>query len=74
MVKGKGERQQFRKYTGDEIDFVAAYCPDTNHIYYLRMSAFEGKSMAFLRIEPPKNGQAERVIWAKDFTAFEPEQ
>ena len=74
MIKGKGERQRFRKYTGDEIDFIAAYCPDADQIYYLRMSDFEGKSAAFLRIEPPKNGQVERVIWAKDFAEFKPEQ
>ena len=72
MIKGKGERQQFRKYTGEEIDFIAAYCPDTNEIYYLRMNDFEGKSALFLRVEPPKNGQSAGVSWAKDFTEFEP--
>jgi hypothetical protein len=72
MIKGKGERQRFRKYTSAEIDFIATYCPDTKEVYYLRMSEFEGKSAAFLRIELPRNGQSNGISWARDYTEFEP--
>lgn len=44
-------------YTPDEVDAIAAYCPDTDQCYYLPMEKFGGRTAVQLRLTAPKNGQ-----------------
>lgn len=48
------------------IDVVCLYCPDTRQCYYLDPLAFRKKVV--LRVDPPRNFQQKRIIWAKDLT------
>jgi prevent-host-death family protein len=55
------------KYTADEIDAVAAYCPDTDECYYLPMSLVGGMTGIHLRLAPTRNGQRASVHFAADY-------
>jgi hypothetical protein len=59
----------FRKtpYTADEIDAVAAYCPDNKRCYYLPISDVVGRFRVQLRLAPTRNNQAHGVNWAVDY-------
>jgi len=54
----------------NEVDVVAIYCPDTRQTYYIDPRTFRGS--ATIRIEPSKNGQAQRVVRAADCLVFPP--
>ncbi len=56
-----------RRYSSDEIDAFAAYCPETDRCYYLDFAATQGQNEVRLRLAPPRNNQRERILWAKDF-------
>ena len=47
-----------------EVDLYCVYCPDTDECYYLNPKAHG--SNATLRVEAPKNGQAKKILFAKD--------
>ncbi len=55
-----------RPYTCDEIDFIAAYNPEDQAVYYVPISKIRKKSMK-LRLEPSRNGQKLYVRYAKEF-------
>ena len=46
-----------RKYTADEIDAIAAYCPELDRVYYLPASLCANRAGIYLRLEPTRNGQ-----------------
>jgi hypothetical protein len=48
-----------------EIDLFCVYCPDTDECYYLEPQDF-GSNVS-LRVETPKNFQAKRVNFARNF-------
>lgn len=54
------------KYTSDNIDYIAAYCPTNDSIYWINVDELAHSSIA-LRIEESKNNQAKNVRWAKDY-------
>ena len=54
-----------RVYSSDEIDAVAAYCPDVDCCYLLPLD-LALKATPQLRLEPTRNNQQLRVNWAKD--------
>lgn len=56
-----------RIYTSDEIDAIAAYCPDVRCCYLLPAGLFAGRSQVHLRLSPSRNNQAVGIHWAKDF-------
>ncbi len=56
-----------RKYTADEIDAFAAYCPETGRCYFLRMHEFAARRQIHLRVGTPKNNQRTGINWEKDF-------
>ena len=56
-----------RSYTADEIDAIAAYCPDNKRCYYLPVPKVAGHCAVQLRLGPTRNNQAERVNWAVDY-------
>lgn len=55
------------KYSGDEIDAVAAYCPEVDECYYLPMSLIEGMTGVHLRLAPTRNGQRAAVHFAAEY-------
>jgi hypothetical protein len=56
-----------RHYEPDEIDAVAAYCPDTDRCYLLPHELSVGRAAVQLRLSPTRNNQAMGVQWARDF-------
>jgi hypothetical protein len=59
-----------RGYEADEIDAIAAYCPELDRCYYLPGARVVGRIQIQLRVAPSRNNQARGVNWAEDF-AFE---
>lgn len=55
-----------RSYHG-EIDCFAVYCPETDKVYMIPIADLPAKSNASLRVDEPKNNQANGVRWAKDY-------
>jgi hypothetical protein len=56
-----------RTYGPDEIDAIAAFCPETGRCYLLPHELSVGRSVVQLRLEPTKNNQAMGVRWADDY-------
>ena len=56
-----------RSYTEDEIDAVAAYCPDLDTCYLLPGAMVTQRRALHLRLVACKNHQKARLIWAKDY-------
>ena len=59
-----------RVYTADEIDAIAAYCPELERCFYVPAERAHGRQQISLRVVPSHNNQAEGVNWADDY-AFE---
>jgi hypothetical protein len=56
-----------RRYTADEVDAIAAYCPDTDTCYLLPTSLSCTHRIVHLRLAQSRNNQRARVNWADDF-------
>jgi len=56
----------YRCMNKDEVDRVAAYCPDTDSCYYADPKAFGSRGLT-LRFTKPKNQQKKNVKLAEDF-------
>ena len=56
-----------RSYTADEIDALAAYCPQLETCYFLPIEFFEGRSHISLRLGPTRNSQRAGVNWAASY-------
>jgi prevent-host-death family protein len=54
------------RYTDDEIDAVAIYCPDLDECYLLTMEYINGLSGLHLRLTAPRNGQRAGLHYAAD--------
>jgi hypothetical protein len=61
------EGMRVRSYTADEIDALAAYCPQNGRCYYLPASMVASRRMVNLRLTPARNNQAERLNWAAEY-------
>jgi hypothetical protein len=55
-----------RDYIG-EVDYFAVYCPTTTGVYLIPMSDLKTRSMAKLRVEPPRNNQRRFIRFASDY-------
>lgn len=55
------------RYTAEEVDGFAAYCPDFDACYFLPITDFEGRSTAHLRLAPARNNQQVGVRMACDY-------
>jgi hypothetical protein len=53
-------KRRFRPY-GKEIDFFGVYCPDNGGVYLVPINDVPTTSRAYLRYEPAKNSQKQRV-------------
>jgi hypothetical protein len=62
-------RQGVRKrmYTAEEIDALAAYCPDNERCYYVPFDSFSARTQIHLRVAATQNNQRLGVHWADDF-------
>jgi prevent-host-death family protein len=54
-------------YGPDEIDLVAVYCGDLDRCYLLPSALACGRTSAYLRLVPPKNGQLACINLSSDF-------
>ena len=54
-------------YTADEIDAVAAYCPDVERCYLLPISLVAGRTGLYLRLERTRNNQKLGVKYAETY-------
>jgi PD-(D/E)XK endonuclease len=58
----------YRSYRGD-VDLFGVYCAGTGQVYLVPIADVPEKA-AYLRVEPPKNGQTRGVRWAKDYVIW----
>jgi hypothetical protein len=56
-----------RTYSPEEIDAVAAYCPDVERCYFIPIGAFPPSGCLYLRLAPSKNNQQIGLNWAVDY-------
>ena len=61
------EGLRVRKYTAEEVDFLAAYCRDLDRSFILGPEHFDGRRMVYLRLRATRNNQRARVNRADDF-------
>ena len=59
-------RETRRDYIG-QIDAFAAYCPATEGVYLIPIEDVLARTGAYLRVDPPLNGQRKHIRWAKDY-------
>lgn len=62
--RGKGLDKVIRTY--EDVDLFGVHCLELNRSYLVPTSQV-GKSVAFLRVTPPKNGQTKGINWAKEY-------
>jgi hypothetical protein len=55
-----------RSYGADEIDAIAAYCPDTGCCYLLPHELSVDRALVQLRLAPTKNNQILGIRWAHE--------
>jgi hypothetical protein len=55
-----------RSYHG-EIDAFAVFCPELGTVYVVPIEDLPNRTMAMLRVDPPRNGQTRRVRLAADY-------
>jgi prevent-host-death family protein len=61
------KEQVVTRYEPGEIDFVAAYCPDTELCYLVPGQLACGRTAIQLRVEQTKNGQRASLHWATEY-------
>ena len=54
-------------YTRDEVDVVAAFCPEMDTCYVLPIETVAGIRGINLRVAPTRNGQRASINWAADY-------
>lgn len=50
----------------DDVEVFGIYCPDTNKTYMIPIEEAPGQELN-LRVEPTKNNQQKKILWAKDY-------
>jgi prevent-host-death family protein len=56
-----------KPYTAEEIDAIAAYCPDLDNCYFVAMDRVSTSRQITLRVTPTKNGQRACLNWAAEY-------
>lgn len=56
-----------RSYADDEIDAIAAYCPETGCCYLLPRELSVDRALVQLRLAPARNNQTVGIRWARDY-------
>ena len=61
------KRIKYATYNG-KVNFIAVWCEKNNTSYLLPLKSFGKKTMASLRLTPPKqNSCISKICWAKDY-------
>jgi len=60
---GRGGR---RGYIGD-VECFGVYCAELNKVYLVPVDITTYLSEVGLRIDPPKNNQQKKIVWARDY-------
>ncbi|OGC23945.1 hypothetical protein A2291_05530 [candidate division WOR-1 bacterium RIFOXYB2_FULL_42_35] len=58
------------RYSSQNVDIMAAFNPDNDKIYFIRLSEFPNMSTIKLRFDEAKNLQQKHIKWAADFEEF----
>jgi hypothetical protein len=48
------------------VDYFGVYCPENGKVYLVPIEETSPRA-CYLRVTPPKNNQAKRIRWAKDY-------
>jgi hypothetical protein len=56
-----------RPYAADEVDCIAAYCPELDRCFLFTGAEFDGRKHIQLRLAPSRNNQQTGINWADDF-------
>ena len=54
-------------YSAEEVDGIAAWCPDTAECYFVPIAEIDGRAAMHLRLAPARNNQELLVHWAADY-------
>jgi hypothetical protein len=54
-------------YSLNDIDVVAAYCPEVRKVYFIPLDRIKNRSSFKLRLKPAKNNQKKFVVLAVDY-------
>ena len=60
---GRGKR---RGYVED-VEYFGVYCAELNKVYLVPVDIATYASEVSLRVDPPKNNQEKKIIWARDY-------
>jgi PD-(D/E)XK endonuclease len=61
-----GGRSKRRGYVGD-VEYFGVYCEELNMVYIVPANIVSYASEVGLRVQPTKNNQEKKVIWAKNY-------
>ena len=64
-VRSNTSTTVFRSYLG-EAELFLVYCPQNKRIYAVPVESAPS-SLMYLRVAPTRNGQKDRIQWAKDY-------
>lgn len=65
-VSTRGGEHINKRYTPSEIEALIAYNHSNDSMYIVPPKMLEHEQI-WLRIEPPKNNQKKKILWAKDY-------
>lgn len=56
-----------RTYCAEEVDLIAAYCPELDRCFLACADQFDGRTQLDVRVRPSRNNQRRGIDWAGDF-------
>jgi PD-(D/E)XK endonuclease len=56
-----------RRYSAQDVDAIAAYCPELGRCYFLPLGQFNERTFIQLRLAPTRNNQQRGINWAKEY-------
>jgi hypothetical protein len=64
-IRSNTRRTFFRDYT-NQVELFLVHCPETDGIYAVPVDEAPA-GYGYLRVDPTRNGQEERIRWARDY-------
>jgi Holliday junction resolvase len=55
------------RYKKEDVDFIAAYNPNNDKVYFLPLQLFKNIATVNLRLNHPNNNQKRKILYAKQF-------
>jgi PD-(D/E)XK endonuclease len=56
-----------RTYSRQDVDAIAAYCPELGRCYFLPLDRFDSRAVIQLRLAPTRNNQQRGINWAEEY-------